>query len=295
MKNRFNLFTPFMIGLAGFVLRDKPNEGGTGGSMASENTGENADKNPSEGANEGESLNTAETGSTGDNSKINDEEAKLLKEIMGQKKRLAESDRQLQEAQDRLSLFDGIDPEKARNLIDQEQTAEQERLEAQGEFERVKQMMAEQHQKEIEGVKAENDRLKGEISARNDRIDALTIGDAFANSNFISEELIFSPSKSRQIWGDYVGLNDDKVVVYDKPASSASRTILVDASGEPVSFDEGLRRLVEADPEKNTILKTKMKPGSSSSSTTNPSSKAKPNDPGKGAARILASLGNDQG
>ncbi|MCY1309996.1 hypothetical protein D9M70_601460 [compost metagenome] len=84
-----------------------------------------------------------------------------------------------------------------------------------------------------------------------------------------------TPSKARVIYGQHFDLVDGKVVGYDKPRGAANRTALVDSLGEPVQFEEALRKIVEADPDKDHLLKAKVKPGAGSGNRVTPSSAGK--------------------
>jgi hypothetical protein len=229
-----------------------------------------------------------------DAKKLAEEKAELLREVMDKKSKLSATAKDLADAKKALEAYGGIDPAKVQALIKAEQDAEKASLEAKGDFERVKAMMAEEHAKER---KILEDQLAAERAERQkDRslIDELTIGNAFGNSTYIKEDLILSPEKARTIYGGHFEMKDGRVVAYDKPASAANRTMLVNSAGDPLAFNEALERIIEADPDKKTMLKSKMKPGSSSNSAqpTDQQQKAKAEDGLFGRSRIAASLKN---
>ena len=202
---------------------------------------------------------------------ISDNEAKLLKENMAKKE-------QLKKAQDELDAlkkqFEGIDPEAVRKLLEDQKIAETKALEAKGDYERLKQRMAEEHSKEVKSLKDKIAELEGSNGKLFGTINDLTVGTQFGQSQFISEELTLTPAKARVIYGPYFDVEDGKIVGYDKPKGAAGRTALVDQYGAPVGFDAALRKIVEADPEKDHLIKSKIKPGAGSDSkkaTTEPS------------------------
>lgn len=192
-----------------------------------------------------------------------DEEARLLKENMAKKE-------QLKKAADELAAlkkqFEGIDPEAVRKLLAEQKSAEEQALEKKGDYERLKARMAEEHGKEITSLKAQLEALQGEKSKLASTINDLTIGTQFGQSQFISGELTLTPAKARVIYGDYFDVEDGKIVGYDKPRGSAGRTALVDQYGSAVAFDAALRKIVDADPEKDHLLKSKVKAGAGSDS-----------------------------
>lgn len=192
-----------------------------------------------------------------------DAEAKLIKENMAKKE-------QLRKVQDELTAlrkqFEGIDPEAVRKLLSEQRSAEEQALEKKGDYERLKARMAEEHGKEVTTLKAQLEALQGEKSKLASTINDLTVGTQFGQSQFISGELTLTPAKARVIYGDFFDVEDGKIVGYDKPRGSAGRTALVDQYGTAVAFDAALRKIVEADPEKDHLLKSKVKAGAGSDS-----------------------------
>ena len=193
-----------------------------------------------------------------------DEEARLLKENMARKE-------QLRRTQDELASLrksvEGLDLDEVRKLVADRKTAEEKALEAKGDYDRLKQRMAEEHGKEVTALKSQIDALQGELGKTKGTINDLTVGTQFSQSQFINGELTLTPAKARMIYGDYFEVKEDgKIVGYDKPRGSASRTELVDQYGNAVAFDVALRKIVEADPEKDHLMKSKVKAGAGSDS-----------------------------
>lgn len=196
-----------------------------------------------------------------DGKKISDSEAKLLKDVMAKKTALKEANDKLKAADEKLKSFEGIDPAKVRELLKQQQDAETAKLEAQGQWDKLKAQMAEAHKAELASVQAQRDALQAQLGQKDSTISELTVGNAFANSSFIREELVLTPNKTRAAFGTHFDYLDGAVVGYDKPAGAKDRTLLVDASGEPLSFEDALRKLVDQDSERDDILKSKLKTG----------------------------------
>ena len=71
---------------------------------------------------------------------------------------------------------------------------------------------------------------------------------------------------------------------------AAGRTALVDGSGTAVAFDVALRKIIEADPEKDHLLKSKVKAGAGSDTIRTTSAAVKSNVELTGVERIAAGL-----
>lgn len=208
-----------------------------------------------------------------DGGKPSDEEAKLLKEVMKRKESERLLQQQLADTQAKLKDFEGIDAAAVRKLLDEKKTAEEKQLAAAGDWERLKTRMGEEHVKELTPLKEQIATLTAELEKSRDSINEMTVGASFSGSEFINKELVLPPSKARTIFGSHFELEDGKVIGYDKPRGDAKRTALVDAYGAPVKFDDALRKIVDADSDRDNLLKSGIKPGAKS--TTNPGAKVK--------------------
>lgn len=218
------------------------------------------------------------------------EKADLLRETMKRKT-------ELKEARDALAAYKGTDPARVAQLVQAQEDAERASAEAKGDFERVKQMMAEAHKREKEELEATNGTLKGQLSEAQKTIEELTVGNAFGMSTFIKDSLILSPAKTRQLYGAHFEVEKGRVVAFDKPRDAANRTMLVNSAGEPLPFEEALSRIVDGDPDKKSVLRSKARSGAGSASTQNGDTGAKQDDQKKsglfGISRIAAGLKDD--
>lgn len=268
------------------------NGSGSGGSEEGDSDGDAGDSNKSE-DDAAKSEENKDGADKGDGKQMaSDAEARLLKEVMEKKEKLRKAEAAAAEAAERLKQFDGVDLNEYRSLKQAKADAEKEEAERKGEFDRVKKMMAEEHAKELEALKSQTT-AKDELIAKQSKIiDELTIGGSFSSSTFIKEDLVLTPSKARTVYGSHFAVEDGKTVAYDKPAGESDRTKLVDASGEPLGFDAAMRKLVEADPDRDAILKSKAKPGAESK-TADATGKPKAEDDASlhGVGRIMAGLG----
>lgn len=228
----------------------------------------------------------AEEAAKGGKTGPSDEEARLLKENMQKKEALRKKDEEIAALK---KQFEGIDPEAVRKMLAERADAEKAELEKKGDYERLKARMAEEHGKEVKTLQDQIAELQAQVSKASGTINELSIGSQFSQSQFIGEELTLTPAKARVIYADHFDLEDGKVVGYDKPRGAANRTALVDQYGTPVSFDDALRKIVDADPEKDHLLKSKIKSGAGSDSrkTTQPANKQEPTD---SVSRIAAGL-----
>ena len=202
-----------------------------------------------------------------DKGKLSDSEAKLLKDAMKQKTRATELEAELAKAKETLKSFEGIDVVAARKaLIDREET---ERLRSikEGDFDRLTKQMAERHLAEKTQLEQNAETAVLSNSVLQKQIADLTVGNAFSTSKFVGEDLTLTPSKARVIYGSHFEFSEGKIVGYDKPVGASDRTILVNSSGTSLSFEDALRKIIEADPDKDHLIRSKVKSGTNSTTT----------------------------
>lgn len=259
---------------------DKGGEG-DGGKTGDDNSGGEKDDDDKSGEGGGDGK-----------GKPSDAEAKLLKDVMKHKNRAAAADAELQRIKGELAKFEGIDPVKVRALLDAQAEEERKKAEAKGDYERLTRQMADAHAADKKKIMDELEAKNAAVGALNAQIAELTVGNAFGASKFLSEDLNLSVNKARVIYGSHFEFKDGKVVGHDKPAGASDRAPLVDASGEPLSFDEALKKIVDADPDKDSLLKSKMRPGAGSSTTPKGSKQDKSGDqkPRTAVEKIQAGL-----
>lgn len=198
--------------------------------------------------------------------KPSDEEAKLLKEVMQKKEALKATEATLATAQARLAEFDGVDPAAIRKLLKDQKDAEDAQLAAKGEFETLRTRMAEEHTKVTASLNDQIAALTAQLASKDKVVDELSIGSQFSQSKFITEESTMAPAKARKLFGDHFDVVEGKVVAFDKPRGETNRTPLVDQLGNNVAFEDAMRKIVEADPDKDSLLRSKVKSGAGSES-----------------------------
>jgi hypothetical protein len=223
---------------------------------------------------------------------MSDDNAKLLKENMRRKDELKAANNEIADLKSKLEAFNGLDPAELRAMIADRRTAEEKALAEKGEWDKLKARMAGEHKTQMDQVNTAVTSLKGELQKAHAQIDELTVGQAFAQSTYIREETVYTPTKMRKVYGDHVDRVDGEIVVYDKPRGAAGRTALVDQYGSNLAFEEAIAKLVEADPDRETILKSKVKNGSGSGSGTPAQRRApsKEDTPKTGQQKIAAGL-----
>ena len=273
------------------ILHEAPNDqGNSGGDDAAAKAAADKAAADKAAADKAEADRLAAEKAEKEKSGMSDAEAKLLKENMEKKEAL-------KAAQDALKKFDGIDPEEYKALkaaadkaAADAREAERAKAEAEGNTKRLLEMMKEEHQKEIEAVRNESVTTKTALDQALAQIQDLTVGSAFSQSKFVADELVVPPSAARKLFGDHFETENGVPVAYDKPKGASERTKLVDGSGNPMSFDAAIKKLVESNPDHERLIKSTMKNGSGSKSSDLPPSDKKPTL--FGAARIAASLAN---
>jgi len=167
--------------------------------------------------------------------------------------------------------------------------AEEEDLRKKGDFETLKQRMAEEHQKELVGQQTKAGELQALVDGLRTQVVGMALGSAFAASRFLLDETLLSPSKALKVYGDHFEVENGVMVPYDAPRGASKRTQLVDARGNPLAFDEAMKRIVEADPDRDLVLRAKTKPGTGQApSGTRVPAPARPEP--RGIDRIRAGL-----
>lgn len=273
------------------IALDKENEGGADDAAAKAAAEaaakEAADKAAAEAAKAEAEKKAKEEGDKKESS-LSDSEAKLLKELMAEKnanKDLKGKATQLDALNKELAELGGIDALKA--LVAAKADADKKALEEKGEFETVKKMIVEENQKLVQVANDKAAAAEAEIAKRDAIIDELTIGAAFGSSAVVADTVL-TPTKARQIFGAHFERVDGQIVGYDKPKGEAGRTQLIDGSGKPLSFDAALKKLVDADPDRERLMKSKLKQGAGSGTTDD--SKTPEKSELHGASRIAAAL-----
>lgn len=218
-----------------------------------------------------------------------DAEARLLRDVMKHKTTAQAAKAEADAARAALAAYNGVDPERVRQLVAAADEAERQEAERRGEYERIVQQMREQNEAQVAAAEEALASTRERLEAAQRQIDELTLGRSFADSKFVAQNTLLSPSKARQLYGAHFDVVDGEQVAYDKPRGAKNRTPLVDAQGNHLSFEAAIEKIIKADPDFETIGRAKIKSGSGSA----PSDSAPPSNPKpdlKGRNLISAAL-----
>jgi len=277
-----SLFLQNQAALAGRMYMapagDHGSEDGAGGTGAGE-SGEGSE----EGDEQGDADADADAGSDEDadgdeGNKLSDSEARLLKDMMKSKNRAKAAEEEAGSLKQQLEALTeslgGKSPEDIAALLSAEQESERKKLEEKGEYNRIVDQMAEENKSIVDDLNVTIDQQKTEIVSLHAQIEELTVGRAFSDSQFVSDDLTLPMSITRKEFGTHFELVDGQVVGFDKPRGSSDRTPLVDNQGANLSFDQAIARLVKGHPEATRLLRSKAKPGAKSTSQEKPGMKS---------------------
>lgn len=237
----------------------------------------------------------------GSGGKPTDEEARLLKENMKRKANEKALKEQLEAVQGQLTkmteVLGDLKPEQVRALVDEKNQAEEQKLRAEGEWDKLKEQLVNQHQQSMEAKDQEIEALQGSLGQLKSQVEELTVGRSFSDSPFISERTTMSPSIARTLFGGHFDVVDGEVVAFDKARGADDRTKLIDDKGDALGFDAALQRLVEGHQDSKHLLRSEAKPGAGSGSRKPAGAKSGGGEGAGGAeltgrARIAANLGN---
>lgn len=201
--------------------------------------------------------------------KPSDSEAKLLKEVMKRKERERALEEELKNVKSKLNQFDGIDLNEVQSLLAAQKDQKLKELEAKGQWDALKEQMRTENEKIVALKEQTIETLSKDLKDKDALIQRLTIEHEFSSSKFIIEDTNLSPKKAKIIYGEYFEVEDGKVVPYNKPAGEPNRVPLVDERGDTLSFNAAIEKIIENDPDKNMIVKSKMKAGANSGTTGN--------------------------
>jgi hypothetical protein len=193
----------------------------------------------------------------------------------------AEAKAELERLREQLANYEGIDPavarDNAKKVADAEKAAkeaaaaarkaEKERAQAENDVAKLREIQNAEHEAAVAAITAERDEARNQAQSVSAELTRLRLENAFANSKFIAEQTILSPTKAQRLFGDYVEVEDGKVVVYDAPRGETKRAKVMDSKGNPLPFNDAITKVVNADSDKDSLLKSTTKPGAGSKTT----------------------------
>lgn len=146
----------------------------------------------------------------------------------------------------KVKAFEGIeDPAAAKKALDTVKNLDHKKLVDAGEIEKVKEEVTKALKTQYEPVVAEVETLRGQLSAEK-------IGNAFANSKFIAEQIAIPRDMLRATFGNNFKIEDGRIIAYGQDGSKVySRA----RPGEVADFEEAIESIVGAYAFKDQILK----------------------------------------
>lgn len=165
----------------------------------------------------------------------------------------AKAHREAKEAAlEKLKLYEGIDPEKAREALSKVSKYEQQMKLDEGKLDEVKTAITNQFQTQLE----EKTKSLEELQTRYDN---MLVSSVFSNSDFIRENVAIPRDMFEATFRKNFKIENGTVAVYD---NNGNRLYSKTRSGEPATPDEGLQMLIESRPDKDFILKAAAHSGS---------------------------------
>jgi len=153
----------------------------------------------------------------------------------------------------KLKAYDGLDAEQARQAITKLADVDLSKMIDKGEIDKVKAQI----QSEYNTLMEEKDGAIGKLQSE---IDGMKI-DSIFNSKFVQESVAVPHDMFQASFRNNFKVEDGKINAYDK---SGNRLMSKEHIGEPASPEEALKLLVDAHPQKDTILKADIGNGSGS-------------------------------
>lgn len=161
-----------------------------------------------------------------------------------------------EEAQAKLKLYEGIDPEKARAALETVAKLEEKKLIDTGEVDKLKSQITQQFQTQI----TEKDTAYTELKKK---FDNMLIDGVFANSDFIRNNVAVPVDMFEAKFRNNFKIENNEVVAY---GYDGSRLMSKTRAGEYATTEEAMQILAESHPNKDVILKAN--PGNGSGAGT---------------------------
>lgn len=184
-----------------------------------------------------------------------------------------------EKAEGDLKKFEGItDPAAALKALETVTNLDQGQLVTAGKVEEIKKAAKEAAEKQVEaatkGLKEEITGLTGKLAKSEGAFFAEKVGGAFARSKFIADKIAVPADMMQSMFGSRFKIEDGKIVGLDGAGQPIySRT----KNGDVAEFEEAIESMVDAYPNKDSILKGTGSSGSGK----------KPGEGGMGGGKTL--------
>jgi hypothetical protein len=203
--------------------------------------------------------------------KPSDREAELLKESMKRKELIKTLELEKKELAEKMKQYEGVDIERAKKMLADQEALENKRkeeesklLEQKGEWEKLKEQMRQDNEGRVLSEKKRAEEAEAKLNTYKNQLDNLTLANSFSSSTFIKDEIILSSSMVQKLFGDFFEVEEGAVVAYDSPRGSSNRVKLVNADGNNLKFEEAMKKVIDGYSDKDSILRTSIKPGANS-------------------------------
>ncbi|MCA3183912.1 MULTISPECIES: DUF6651 domain-containing protein [unclassified Cupriavidus] len=151
-----------------------------------------------------------------------------------------------EKAETALKAFDGLsDPAAAIAALETVKNLNDKKLVDAGEVQKVKDQAIQSVRAEFEPVVKERDALKTQLFDEK-------IGGAFARSKFIGEKVAIPTDFVQATFGKHFTIEEGRIVAKD---ANGNQLFSTTRHGEPANFEEALSMLVDAHPQRDSILK----------------------------------------
>jgi hypothetical protein len=183
--------------------------------------------------------------------------------LNGEAKRHREEKEALAE---KLKPFEGIeDAAKAHRALEIVKNLDDKKLIDAGEVDKIKQEAAKSYEDKLKAIEKKYEPVIGERDSFKNQLHNEILGGAFSRSKYIAEKLAVPADMIQSTFGKYFTIEEgNKVVAIN---SKGERIFSRARAGEIADFDEALEALVEAYPNRDSIIKGSGASGSGAGSS----------------------------
>lgn len=160
-----------------------------------------------------------------------------------------------EEALDKLKVFEGIDPVKAREALDAFNKIDSNKLIEAGKVDELKAQITSQFQTQIDEKTKALSELQG-------KYENMIIDNVFANSDFIRNNVAVPRDMFEAKFRNNFKVENGQVTVYD---NNGNRLYSKEKAGEYATPEEALQILTESHPQRDSILRANAGNGTGSS------------------------------
>ena len=222
----------------------------------------------------------------------------LLRETMARKEEIKSLKQQAKEREEKAAEM----AKKLKEFEEKQSAEELAKLEEEKDFDGVKQRIIEQAKLEKEAAVNEVtstlsekiESLQEALNEQESHLKTLVFDAEFGKaSDYLNKETVLTTSIAKRAYSGYMEIQDGKAVWYDAPKGSEKRTALVGADGNSVSAVEALKEIINKDPDNDSIIRSKIVPGSGSDTQKSGKVIDKSKSKLTGRERILHALRDD--